>query len=88
MYLYAGQDVLIWEDSVIGIFDLDNSSWSKTTRKFLSAAEKAGEVENAGAGIPKSFILCHNGKRQTVFLSQLETSTLKNRSGFVPGKLV
>ncbi len=88
MYLYIGQDALIQEIDVIGIFDLDNTSWSKTTREFLSTAERAGEVESAGTGIPKSFVLCHNGEKQTVILSQLETSTLKSRSGVIPGGLV
>ena len=48
---------------------------------FLAAAEKAGSVVNAaGLELPKSFVVCADGERQTVYLSQLNSSTLFKRS--------
>ena len=58
MYLHIGQNVIIPEKSIIGIFDLDNTTSSHITRKFLSNAEKAGYVTNTSDELPNSFILC------------------------------
>ena len=35
MYLNIGNDMAVRERSIIGIFDLDNTSTSKRTRQFL-----------------------------------------------------
>ena len=44
MYLSIGNDMAVRDKSIIGIFDLDNTSTSRRTREFLEAAEKEGEV--------------------------------------------
>ena len=41
-YLHLGKGTLVREDEILGIFDLDITSQSHLTRKFLSMAEKAG----------------------------------------------
>ena len=58
MYLHLGQGVVVPESSVIGIFDLDNTTGSHITRKFLGDAEKAGRVISVSDELPKSFIVC------------------------------
>lgn len=80
MYLHIGGEAVIKKDSVIGIFDLDNTSQSHLTRKYLAAAENAGEVRNAAEDIPKSIVVCSEEGRQTVYLSQLSSATLLGRS--------
>ena len=81
MYLHIGQNEIIPERHVIGIFDLDKCSTSKRTRDYLSAAEQEGVVLDISADIPKSFVVCdHPYHPQIVYLSQLNTSTLKNRA--------
>lgn len=81
MYLHLGNDVAVRKKDILGVFDLDNSSQSLLTRRFLVRAEKAGQVVNAaGAELPKSFVLCAEGGRQTVYLCQLNASTLQKRS--------
>ena len=42
MYINIGQNTVIPDHTVIGVFDLDNSSSSHITRKFLRALEKKG----------------------------------------------
>ena len=80
-YLHIGQNVMLEKKRIIGIFDLDNTSYSKITRKFLAEAEKESVVITVGEELPRSFILCdHPYHRQIVYLSQLNTSTLKNRA--------
>ena len=82
MYLHLGNDIAVRKNEILAIFDLDNTSQSIQTRKFLTEAEKAGRVINAaGDEIPKSFVVCADGGgQQTVYLSQLNSSTLLKRS--------
>ena len=81
MYLHLGQNEIVADRSVIGIFDLDKCSMSKRTRDYLSAAENEGVVLDVSGDLPKSFVVCdHPYHRQIVYLSQLNPSTLRNRA--------
>jgi len=84
MYLHLGQSVVVPEATIIGIFDLDNTTGSHITRQFLGGAERAGRVASVSEELPKSFIVCDEtggGKpRMTVYLSQLTSLTLMKRS--------
>ena len=78
MYLNIGNDMAVRERSVIGIFDLDNTSTSKRTREFLDAAEKNGEVVPCD-DLPKSFVLTQEYGFTRVRLTSLSASTLEKR---------
>lgn len=80
MYLHLGQDVVVPKASVIGIFDTDNTTQSYITREYLNRAEKEGKIVNISDDIPKSFVICSDEKNVTVYLSQLNSSTLLKRS--------
>ena len=80
MYLHLGQNVVVPQASVIGIFDLDNSTSSPITRAFLNRAEKQKQVVNVSEDLPKSFALCCEGGVTRVYLSQLSSATLLKRS--------
>ena len=81
MYLHLGQETVVREEEVIGIFDLDTSTVSKHTRKFLNKAEKEKKVINVSYELPKSFILCSKGKKdKRVYISQISSATLNRRS--------
>ena len=58
MYLHLGQDTVVRTSDIIGIFDMDTSTISKTTREYLTACEKNGRVVNVSMELPKSFVLC------------------------------
>ena len=45
MYLSIGNDMAVRDKSIIGIFDLDNTSYSKITRTVLAEAEKEQSSE-------------------------------------------
>ena len=79
-YLHLGKGTLVREDEVLGIFDLDITSQSHLTRKFLYMAEKAGQVVNAAEDIPKSFVLCRQKGETRVYLSQMASATLLKRA--------
>lgn len=86
MYLHLGQSVVIPCEDVVGIFDLDNASWSHLTRSFLERMEREGRIVNVTEDLPKSFAVCQKkNKKPTIYLCQLSSSTLKGRmegSGF------
>ena len=80
-YLHIGQNLMLEDRRIIGIFDLDNTSQSKITRAFLNQAEEEGIVISAIEDIPKSFVVCdHPYHRQIVYISQLNSSTLARRA--------
>lgn len=80
MYLYLGENVIVYEDDVIGIFDLDNTTVSKSTRDFLSNAEKNKTLVNITNELPKSFVLCDRDNSIVTYLAQLSTGTLAQRA--------
>jgi len=80
MYLHLGQNVVIPEAEIIGIFDLDNTTQSQITRKFLGDTETAGQVINVSDELPRSFIISGKEKEIKVYLSQLSPQTLLKRS--------
>ena len=83
MYLHLGQNTIVHESEILGIFDLDITSQSYRTRQYLNRAERNGEVVSISEELPKSFVVCDDGQ-QTVYLSQLASSTLLRRSeGFL-----
>ena len=80
MYLHLGKGTVIPKKDIVGIFDLDITSQSHLTRRFLRQAEQTGEVVNAAEDLPKSFVVCNEKGKNTVILSQLAASTLLRRS--------
>lgn len=81
MYIHLGQETVVREADIIGIFDLDSTTISKHTRKFLNLAEKNKNVINVSYELPKSFIVCSNKKTSKIYISQISSSTLLKRSG-------
>lgn len=78
LYLSIGNDMAVREASIIGIFDMDNTSTSKRTREFLSKAEKEGTVVPCD-DLPKSFVLTSEYGMNRVYLTALAASTLEKR---------
>ena len=78
MYLSIGNDMAVRESSIIGIFDLDNTSTSKRTRDFLNRAEKEGQVVPCD-DLPKSFVLTTEYGMHRVRLTSLSAYTLEKR---------
>ena len=56
MYLHLGQDTVVTLDEIIGIFDLDTTTVSKSTRNYLTNAEKAGDVVNVSMELPNPLL--------------------------------
>ena len=78
MYINIGNDMSVRDKSIIGIFDMDNTSTSKKTREFLNRAEKNGEIIPCD-DLPKSFILTAEYGMARIHLTALSFSTLEKR---------
>ncbi len=83
MYLHLGQDTVVRTGDIIGIFDIENASISKSTRAYLAAAQKSGKVVNVSLQMPKTFIVCKEREETKVYVSQISSATLKKRTGFI-----
>ena len=78
MYLNIGSDMAVRDKSIIGIFDMDNTSTSKRTREFLAKAEKEGQVVPCD-DLPKSFVLTAEYGMTRIYESTLASATLEKR---------
>jgi len=78
VYLNIGSDMAVREKSIIGIFDLDNTSTSKRTRQFLEKAEENGQVVPCD-DLPKSFVLTQEYGMNRIYLTTLSSATLEKR---------
>ena len=78
MYLSIGHDMAVRESSIIGIFDMDNTSTSKRTREFLAKAEKEGQVVPCD-DLPKSYVITAEYGMNRVYLTSLSAYTLEKR---------
>ena len=80
MYLHIGRNEIIPEGRIVGLFDLDNCTAGKRGRAFLEHAAAEGQTLDLSGELPRSFVVCtHPYHEQVVYLSQLNTATLRGR---------
>ena len=82
MYLHIGNEKILNEKDIIGIFDIENASVSKYTKEFLSKSQQSGQVINVTTDLPKSIIVWEKKGIHKLYLSQLAPATLRKRSQF------
>lgn len=82
MYLSIGGDMAVRTSSIVGIFDLDNTTTSKRTREFLNRAEQEGQVVSVSDDLPKAFVLTNEYGLPRVYLTQFSAATLEKRLEF------
>lgn len=78
MYLSIGNDMAVRTSSVVGVFDLDNTSTSARTRLFLEMAEKNGQVVPCD-DLPKSYVVTAEYGMVRIYLTALSAATLEKR---------
>ena len=79
MYINIGGDFSVRAQNVAGIFDLDNTTSSKWTRKLLAEAQKAGAVVEATDELPKSFLVVSEYGESRVILTKYNAAVLLKR---------
>lgn len=80
MFVHIGNGKSVNKKNIIGIFDLDSSTVSKTGKDFLNRKEKEGLVEYEDEDLPRSFVLCQEGGIYKIRLSRISTAGLKLRA--------
>ena len=80
MYLHLGNDVVVRESTIVGIFDIENTSISKYTKEYLAAAQKENKVIYVTDDLPKSFVVCRDGDKTTVYICQVSPATMLKRA--------
>ena len=83
MYLHLGRDISVPQNSIVTIFDMDTATHSRHTRAFLRTAERLGRIVVICDELPKSAVVCVEGGRQVVYISQISSQTLLKRSANV-----
>ena len=78
--MHLGQNEIVPDHRIIGIFDLDNTTTSGRTREFLAAAEQAAAVVPCDE-LPKSFVLTAEYGMNRVYLTALGAAALARRAG-------
>ncbi len=80
MFIHIGQDTVVIDKEIIGIFDMDNTTVMKKTIDYLNNAEKEKNVINvAPFELPKSFIVCQTPKGKKIYISPVSVGTILRR---------
>ncbi len=81
-YLHIGNGITVKKSGIIGIFDLDSSTVSSVTRKYISVNEKSGRILYGDSDLPRAFIL-HDETGMgdyRIKLSRISSGGLKQRA--------
>ena len=78
MYLSIGNNMAVRSSSIVGIFDLDNTTVTKRGRLYLEKAEQDGRVVPCD-DLPKSYVVTAEYGIERVYLTALNAATLANR---------
>ena len=84
MYLHIGNGITIRKNKIIGIFDLDSSTVSGITKKYINKNEKDGNILYGDYDLPRTFILHEEDdgfeKKYKIKLSRISSQGLKLRA--------
>jgi hypothetical protein len=81
--MHIGQNYVIATNTLVGIFDLDNTTRSQITLDFLKRAEESGDLVNVAEGVPRAFIVTGKKGFEKVYLAHLAAAALHDRSGAI-----
>ena len=75
MYIHLGNDVTVFSEDIIGIFDIERTSVEKSVNEYLSRCQKSGGIYYVSLDMPKSFVICGD----CVYITNVGAATLKQR---------
>ncbi len=81
MYLHIGNDFVLNEQDIVGVFDFDHISTSVSTMEYLKALEQDNRLIAVSDELPKAFVLAVTGGVEVGYLSPLSSRTIQNRKG-------
>ena len=71
MYLHLGNGFVVSKKSIVGVFDMDNTTVSRNGREFFKKAQAENRVVDTTDDLPKSFILTNDNGENTVYISSI-----------------
>ena len=80
MFLHIGNGKSVRKKDVIGIFDLDTATITKTGKDFINRMQRNGKVEYDDDDLPRSFVLIDENKKYKVNLSRISSRGLAARA--------
>lgn len=80
MFLHLGGEAIVKKKDIIAIFDMDNTTVSRSSRDFLAHAQEANIVINVSDELPKSYIVTQSRDGVRVYISSISPATLLKRS--------
>ncbi|MBE6768348.1 MAG: DUF370 domain-containing protein [Ruminococcaceae bacterium] len=79
-YLHLGGDVVVRTRDIVGIFDMEKTTESAISRRFLADAEKGGRVYTVSYELPKAYVVtAEEDGSETVYITQVSAATLRRR---------
>ncbi len=78
-YLNIGNNRTIPVAGIVGIFDLDETTVSRSMRDYLRNCEKSGITISVAKSLPKSIIYYDDGMRENIFFSSFSSAVLYKR---------
>ena len=88
MYFHIGNGKSVRDKDIIGIFDLDTSTISKITKKYISEKEKNSLIEYGDYDLPRAFIVTKSRKKEKIILTRISSVGLKQRIDGDPGLIL
>lgn len=79
MYMHIGNNYSVDIHDIIGIFDIENTTVGKCTKKLLERSEKSHFCIYTTYEMPKSFIVAIKDGEEKLYISQLSAYTLRKR---------
>lgn len=76
MFVFLGGDHTVNSGEIIGIFDIERCSVSRTTADYLGKCQKSGKIVNVSQDMPKAFVVCSN----RTYITNVSCNTLNDRA--------
>jgi len=75
MFLFLGGEVTVYEKDVIGVFDIEECSVSRTTVDYLNTCQKKHGIVYVSQDMPRSFVVCSD----KTYISNVSNDTINKR---------
>ncbi len=80
MYLHLGGAKAVDMKDIVALFDMDNTTITARSRKFLNRASERGEIIDVSEDLPRSYIVANEDGKSRVYISSLTPQTLIKRA--------
>lgn len=83
MYLHIGKDVIIKNDTIIGIFDLEYIKNTQEYKKMYDELKEKGNIINIADDSKKTFILVEENEVRKGYITNISSSTIGKRKNII-----